>query len=304
MSHGNESVLNVDPISRLFNYQYMAAYEHYKDKICIVTGAASGIGRAVAIKLGKAGASLALSDINSEGLTETARLSGAAQSNRIITDTLDVSDAEAIIKYAEHTQAALGTADYVFNIAGLTRIGKFETTPAESFETVMDVNFYGVVRMCRAYLSQVKSTQGGLVNISSLFGIIGFPGQTEYCASKFAVRGFSEALAQELDGTAVSVSCVHPGGVATNIARNAKVDAMPPSGASRETLDAGFDKAAITSAEKAADIILNGTAKKKRRIIVGPDAKLMTLITRLFPVGYHKFLRRLSPESYDTLSGS
>ncbi|MGB0907266.1 MAG: SDR family NAD(P)-dependent oxidoreductase [Maricaulaceae bacterium] len=279
----------------------MTNYNDFKGKTCIITGAASGIGRAVAIKLGQAGASLALSDVNEDGLAETAKLAGAAQSNRIITDRLDVGDADAIAKYAGHTQAALGDADYVFNIAGLTRIGQFEDTPAESFEKVMDVNFYGVVRMCKAYLSQVKSTKGGLVNISSLFGIVGFPGQTEYCASKFAVRGFSEALAQELDGTGVSISCVHPGGVATNIARNAEVDAMPTTGESREDMNAGFDKAAITTPEKAADIILTGTLKKKRRIIVGKDAKFLTLITRLFPVGYHKFIRRIAPEAYDAL---
>jgi len=262
----------------------------YKDKVCVVTGAASGIGRAVAIKLGEAGASLALSDVNEEGLAETAKMAGGAASNRIIVDRVDMADKNQIEAYAGRVQQALGDADYVFNIAGFTRIGTFENTPLDSFESVMDVNFYGVVRMCKVFLPQVQKTKGALCNISSLFGLIGYAGQTHYCASKFAVRGFSETLAQELDGTGVTVSCVHPGGVATNVARNAIADHMPDNGVSREEMDAQFDELAITTPEKAAQIILGGTAKGKRRIVVGKDAKAMSFIQRLFPVAYPKVI--------------
>jgi len=266
----------------------------FKDKICVVTGAASGIGRATAIRLAQAGAVLAISDINEDDLKETAKLAGIDKSNRVLIDRLDVADGDAIAKYATHVKAGLGNADYVFNIAGLTRIGRFEDTPLSSIEKIMDVNFWGVVRMCKAFLPQVKATKGGLTNISSIFGIVGYAGQAHYCASKFAVRGFSETLAQEMKEHGVSVSSVHPGGVATNVARNAKVDSLPDTGQSREELDSQFDEVAITSADKAAEIILIGTAKRKRRIIVGRDAKLVQFVQRLFPVAYPTVMAKLS----------
>lgn len=267
--------------------------KNYKDKICVVTGAASGIGRAVTLKLAEAGAVLAISDINDKDLPETAKMAGIDKSNRVLIDKLDVADADAIAKYAEHVKASLGDADYVFNIAGLTRLGTFEETPLSSVEKIMDVNFYGVVRMCKAFLPQVKATKGGFTNISSIFGIVGYAGQAHYCASKFAVRGFSETLAQELQECGVSVSCVHPGGVATNVARNAEVDHMTE-GTDRESFNTNFDEVAITSAEKAAEIILAGTAKGKRRIIVGNDAKLVQFVQRLFPVAYPTVMAKLA----------
>ena len=271
----------------------------FAGKICVITGAGSGIGRALAVALNTAGAQLALSDINEDGLSETKTLLGA--SNRFMTDRLDVADADAIIAYAEHVKQAMGNADYVFNVAGIARVGSFDESPLSSFETVMNVNLYGVVRMSKAFLGQLKETRGGLVNISSIFGIIGFPGQSEYCAAKFAVRGFSETLATEMEPHGVSVTSVHPGGVATNIARSAQVDAMPSHGKSREEMDAQFDEAAITSADEAARIILTGTAKRKRRVIVGKDAKLVQLIQRLFPENYTKILRKLKPDTMDVL---
>ena len=271
----------------------------FAGKICVITGAGSGIGRALAVALNTAGAQLALSDINEDGLSETKTLLGA--SNRFMTDRLDVADADAIIAYAEHVKQAMGNADYVFNVAGIARVGSFDESPLSSFETVMNVNLYGVVRMSKAFLGQLKETRGGLVNISSIFGIIGFPGQSEYCAAKFAVRGFSETLATEMEPHDVSVTSVHPGGVATNIARSAQVDAMPSHGKSREEMDAQFDEAAITSADEAARIILTGTAKRKRRVIVGKDAKLVQLIQRLFPENYTKILRKLKPDTMDVL---
>jgi len=265
----------------------------FKDKICVVTGAASGIGRATTLRLVQAGAVLAISDINEEDLHETAKLAGIDKSNRVLIDKLDVADGDAIAAYADHVKTSLGDADYVFNIAGLTRIGKFDDTPLSSVEKIMDVNFWGVVRMCKAFLPQVKATKGGLTNISSIFGIVGYAGQAHYCASKFAVRGFSETLAQEMKEHDVSVSSVHPGGVKTNVARNAKVDAMTD-GRNKEQFNTEFDEIAITSSEKAAEIILNGTANGKPRIIVGRDAKMVQFIQRLFPVAYPTILAKLS----------
>ena len=218
-----------------------------------------------------------------------------------MTDRLDVASADEIAAYANHVKAAMGNADYVFNVAGIARVGSFDESPLSSFERVMNVNLYGVVRMSKAFLGQLKDTKGGLINISSIFGVIGYPGQAEYCAAKFAVRGFSETLATELEPYGVSVTSVHPGGVATNIARSAKVDVMPANGKTREQMDAEFDNAAITSAEEAAKIILKGTAKRKRRVIVGKDAKIVELVQRLFPENYFKILRKLKPDTTEIL---
>lgn len=273
----------------------------FKDKVCVITGAGSGIGRALAVQLDAWGAHLALSDISQDGLEETLTLLGSERRNSVLKDIFDLANAADIEAYAPKVEAALGPADYVFNVAGLARVGSFDDSPLSSLETVMNVNFYGVVRMSKAFLGQLKQTRGGLVNISSIFGIIGFPGQADYCASKFAVRGFSETLAQEVEAFGVTVSCVHPGGVATNIARHALADVAPPDGKSRSDMDASFDKAAITPVKDAAHIILAGTARRKRRIIVGKDAKLVQLAARLFPVTYPKIMRKLQPDAFDIL---
>lgn len=271
--------------------------EAFKNKVCVVTGAASGIGRATAINLARRGATLAISDVNEAGLEETRRMMDAPASNRIRLDRLDVSDAAAIERYAAAVRESLGDADFVFNIAGLTRVGTFEETPLSSFEKIMDVNFWGVVRMSKAFLPQLLVTKGGLINISSLFGFIGYGGQAHYCASKFGVRGFSETIAQELADKGVRVTSVHPGGVATSIARNAAVDAMPLQFKEKRELDERFDKAAITSAERAAEIILDGVARGKRRVVVGRDAKIVSFIQRLFPETYSNKLAMLLPKN-------
>ncbi|MGB3455212.1 MAG: SDR family oxidoreductase [Litorimonas sp.] len=268
----------------------MKLFPQFDGKVCVVTGAASGIGRAVAKTLAASGAKLALSDINEDGLNETVEMIGGANRHKV--DVLDMADADAIAAYAPAVEAALGPADYLFNIAGLARIGDFRHTPAESYETVMDVNFYGVVRMSKAFLEQLIQTKGGLVNISSIFGIVGWPGQTHYCASKFGVRGFSESLSMEMEEHGVSVSCVHPGGVKTNVARNAAVDHLPDGAPSRETMNANFDDNAPTSAQAAAEIILDGTVRRKPRIIVGKDAGFMQFWNRLMPVRYRKYVMK------------
>lgn len=267
----------------------------YSGKLCVVTGAGSGIGRAVAIALSHRDAALALSDIDGAGLDETKRLIGAPPSIRVRFDRLDVADATAIETYAATVKDSLGDADYVFNIAGLTRVGRFEDTPLLSFEKIIDVNFWGVVRMSKAFLPQLIATRGGLVNISSLFGFIGYPGQAHYCASKFAVRGFSETLAGEVAEKGVRVTSVHPGGVATLIARNAAVDRLPPGITDKNEMEQRFDKAAITSPERAAEIILAGVARGKRRLVVGRDAKIVSFVQRIFPETYLKKLSVFIP---------
>lgn len=267
--------------------------QSFENKVCVVTGAGSGIGRAIAVNLAGKGASLAISDINEQSLNETVALIGKP-SNRIRADILDMADAGAIEPYAARVKESFGSADYVFNVAGISRIGRFKDTPLSSFEKVMNVNYWGVVRMTKAFLPQLLETKGGVVNISSIFGVIGVPGQSHYCSSKFAVRGFNEVLASELEEEGVRVTSVHPGGVATNIAKSAEVDALPKGAASREELAARFDKIAITSSEKAAEIIVNGAAKGKRRVMVGNDARVISFIQRLFPSSYPKFVKIMS----------
>lgn len=267
----------------------------FAGKICIVTGAASGIGRSIACALARRGAVLAISDINESGLEET-RAMLAPPTNRLMVDRLDVSNAAEIERYAAQVNENLGAADYLFNIAGLTRIGTFSETPLASFEKIMNVNFWGVVRMTKAFLPQILATRGGVVNISSLFGLIGYGGQAHYCASKFAVRGFSETLAQELKDAGVRVTSVHPGGVATSIASSAEVDALPGHISNRAEINQSFDKAAITTPDRAADIILDGAARGKRRVLVGRDAKIVSFIQRLFPESYASKLASLLPK--------
>lgn len=270
----------------------MKTFSQFDDKVCVVTGAASGIGRAVALNLAASGARLALSDINEEGLNETLEMIGP--SNRHMSDRLDMADADAIAAYAPKVEAQLGVADYVFNIAGLTRVGDFRTTSAESYEKVMDVNFYGVVRMSKAFLEQLIQTKGGLVNISSIFGIVGWPGQSHYCASKFGVRGFTETLSMEMAEHGVSVSCVHPGGIQTNVLRNAEVDHIAAPGLTKAMMDKNFDQNTPTTAERAAEVILEGTAQQKPQILIGNDAKFMQFWNRLFPARYRKMVMKRS----------
>lgn len=268
----------------------------FQDKVCVVTGAGSGIGRAVAVNLARKGAALALSDINNDALNETLALIGKDRPNRMRADKLDVADGTAIEAYAAQVNESLGPADYVFNIAGVSRIGSFKDTPLSSFQKVIDVNFWSVVRMTKAFLPQLIQTQGGVINVSSIFGFIGVPGQTHYCASKFGVRGFSEALAAELEGEGVRVTSVHPGGVKTNIARNAEVDALKD-GDTKESVAERFESVAITTPEKAAEIIVKGAAKGARRVLVGPDAHAISVIQRLFPRRYLKVMRLISPRA-------
>jgi len=260
---------------------------HYRDKVCVITGAASGMGRELARQLAEQGAVLAISDINGEGLEGTRQLIGAG--NRILVDILDVSDKQAVLDYPAKVEAAFGPAEFVFNNAGLTRVGDVLNTPLESMEQIIDVNFWGVVRMTKVFLPQLLQTNGTVTNISSLFGLIAYKGQAHYCASKFAVRGFTETLALEMEGTGVGVCCVHPGGVQTNVARNAAVDHMPD-GQSKSEMEEQFESLAITPVDRAVKIILNGTAKRKRRIVVGGDAKFASFFQRLMPVRYPKVL--------------
>jgi len=262
-------------------------------RTAVVTGAASGIGRGTALALAKRGCNLALADLNEEGLAETAAMA-EAEGVRVSRHRLDVADREAVAAFPDKVLAAHGRADLLFNNAGVAIGGTFEQVAEEDFDWLMEINFRGVVRMTRAFMPLLRaSDQARIVNVSSIFGIIAPPGQTAYCASKFAVRAFSESLRRELEaeGARIGVTVVHPGGVNTSIARNAR----PPRGINDPDLEAQkqrFEKFLRMPPEKAGEIIVGGVEKERPRVLVGGDARFMALVERLAPVGYWKFLGR------------
>ena len=256
----------------------------------LVTGAASGIGRAVALSLARRGCHLALADRDTAGMAETGSLVPAGI--EATQHALDIADPAAIAALPQAVVAAHGGLDLLVNNAGVAIGGTFEEVSAEDFDWLFAINFHGVVRMTRALLPLLKASDDArLVNVSSVFGLIAPPGQAAYCASKFAVRGFSECLRHELVGTSVGVSVVHPGGVATSIARNARVPASADAAeAARQKRN--FQAFLKMPAEQAGEIIVRGIERRRARIIVGNDAKIAALVERLAPVGYWTFLGR------------
>jgi NAD(P)-dependent dehydrogenase (short-subunit alcohol dehydrogenase family) len=262
-------------------------------RTAVITGAASGIGRGTALALARRGCNLALADLNEEGLAETAALAGE-HGVEISRHRLDVASREAVAAFPAAVLAAHGRADLLFNNAGVAIGGTFEQVAEQDFDWLMEINFFGVVRMTRAFLPLLKcSDSARIINISSIFGIIAPPGQTAYSASKFAVRAFSESLRRELEaeGAKVGVTVVHPGGVATSIAKNAR----PPRGVNDIDLEAQkerFDKFLRMPPVRAGEIIVSGVEKERPRIIVGNDARFMAAVERIAPVSYWKLLGR------------
>jgi short-subunit dehydrogenase len=269
----------------------MADRMQLRGRTAIINGAASGIGRAVAQSLAQRGCHLALADVNEAGLEETAR--GCATGTRITCHRFDVSEREAIAAFPDVVRSAHGRIDLLVNNAGVALGGRFEQVAEADFDWLIAINFFGVVRMTRAFLPLLKASDDArIVNISSIFGIIAPPGQTAYCASKFAVRGFSESLRHELKDTNVGVTVVHPGGVATSIARNARV----PQTMTREEF-----RAAVGPVEAqlklppavAAEAIVSAVERRQPRVIVGSDAKFAVMIERMAPVANWEWLQRL-----------
>ncbi len=260
----------------------------FKDKVAVVTGAGSGIGQALAIALAKAGAQLAISDINESKLVETAAQC-AALGATVRHYKLDVGSRDAIYAHAEEVASTFGRVNLVINNAGVAVSATVRELTDEDFEWLMNINFWGVIHGTRAFLPHLTASgEGHLVNVSSIFGMIGVPKQSAYNAAKFAVRGFTEALRQEMagEGSIVGVSCVHPGGVKTNIAAAAR------KGASDANTDLGamFDKLARTTPARAAEVILDGVRCNQSRIFIGADARLLDLLQRLLGSAYQKII--------------
>jgi NAD(P)-dependent dehydrogenase (short-subunit alcohol dehydrogenase family) len=245
-----------------------------RGKVVVVTGAGSGIGRALALALVQRGAEVSISDVNEQSLAETvALLRGGAQ---VSSHVVDVSDRAAWTRYAAAVEQRHGGADVIINNAGVAVRASIEDIDYEDFEFVMNVNFWGVVYGTKAFLPLLrKRAAGHVVNISSINGMVPFANQSPYNSSKYAVLGFSETLMQELRGQPIRVTCVHPGGIRTNIVRNGR--GLNEGDAVR------FDKIAKTSAEDAAEQILRGVEKDRERVYVGVDAKVMAASKRLAP---------------------
>lgn len=259
----------------------------------LVTGAAGGIGAALALALADAGCALALVDRDADGLertrTEAARRGVDASAHR-----LDLADGEAILALPGSVLARHGRLSLLVNNAGVALGGRFAQTDLADFEWVMDVNLRAAVRMTHAFLPALTAEASAqIVNVSSLYGIVAPPGQTAYCASKFGLRGFSESLRHEHAGTGLGVTVVHPGGVATGIARNARLSRhLDPEEAERGR--EAFERMLRLSPDRAAAAILAGIARRAPRVVVGRDAKVAALIERVMPVGYWPLLARLA----------
>lgn len=260
------------------------------NKVAVVTGAGSGIGRALATLLAARGCRLALSDVNEAGLKETAESCGAKE---VRTYRLDVSDRDAIYAHADQVAKDFGQVNLIINNAGVALSASVREMTDEDFKWIMDIDFWGVAHGTRAFLPHlIASGDGHVVNVSSVFGLIGVPKQSAYNAAKFAVRGFTEALRQEmqLEGQPVAVSCVHPGGIRTNIANAARMGESENADAQRK----GFDKLAITTPEKAAETIVKGILRNESRILVGPDAWGIDALNRLLGAAYQPLVARFS----------
>lgn len=263
--------------------------KNFNNKVAAITGAGSGIGQQLAVWLAKQGCHLSLSDVNEAGLAKTAEL--VKDSNvRVTTQKVDVSDREAMKAWAESTVKDHGSVNLIFNNAGVALGSTVEGASYEELEWIVGINFWGVVYGTKEFLPYLKKTgDGHIVNISSLFGLTAQPTQSAYNATKFAVRGFTESLRQELDlqNCGVSSLCVHPGGIRTNIANAAKVnESLRTLGMHPEKSLSSFNKLLRIPPEEAARQILNAVLKDKRRLLIGNDAKFLDALQRIMPAKY------------------
>ncbi len=256
----------------------------FAGRVAAVTGAASGIGRALAIELVQRGADVALSDVDTDGLATTAaQCEGFG--NKVSTRKLDVADREAVEAWATEVVDIHGRVNAIFNNAGVAVGSTVRAMSYDDLSWLMGVNFWGVIHGTMSFLPHLEAAgEGHIVNISSVFGLVSIPSQSAYNASKFAVRGFSDALRMELEiaGSPVSVTTVHPGGIRTNIARSARVnESVRNLSADPAKVGEEFDRLARTSPEAAARQILRAVNHNRRRVLVGPDAHVFDLAARL-----------------------
>lgn len=263
----------------------------FSDKVAVITGAGSGIGRALAIQLAADGARLALSDVNDTGLAETAtQLTPGAV---VRTYRLDVSSREAVFAHADQIRADFGTAHILFNNAGTNLFSTFEHQTIEEMRWLLDINLWGVIHGTKAFLPMMLAQREGcIVNLSSVFGLVGFPMHSAYNISKFGVRGLTESLWSELEGTGVEAVCVHPGGIKTGFEARSRMSGA--AGAREAAMKAKAATLMVTTPADCAMAILTGIRQGKRRIVTGRHAKLLYWLPRILPAGYPRFLKSLA----------
>lgn len=265
--------------------------KNFKNKVAAITGAGSGMGQQLAILLAKAGCHVSISDVNEKGLAETAALL-KAYDVRVTTKKVDVSKQDQVKAWAAETAQNHGSINMIFNNAGVALGSTVEGASYEDIEWIMGINFWGVVYGTKEFLPFLKkSGEGHIINTSSLFGLTAQPTQSAYNSSKFAVRGFTESLRQELDieNKGVSALCVHPGGIRTNIANDARMnDSLRSLGMNPEKSAKAFNKLLRMPAEEAAQQILDAVLQNKRRLLIGNDAKAIDIMQRILPASYQK----------------
>ena len=280
--------------------------KNFKNKVAAITGAGSGMGQQLAVLLAKAGCHLSLSDVNEKGLAETVELV-KPYNVRVTSQKVNVADRNQMKQWAEATVQNHGSVNMIFNNAGVALGSTVEGASYEDLEWIMGINYWGVVYGTKEFLPYIKkSGEGHIINTSSLFGLTAQPTQSAYNSSKFAVRGFTESLRQELDleKCGVSALCVHPGGIRTNIANDARMnDSLRSLGMNPEKSAKAFNKLLRMPAEEAAQQILDAVLKDKLRLLIGNDAKTLDIIQRILPTGYQKitgfatkFSKKLEPK--------
>ncbi len=264
--------------------------QEFRNKVAAITGAGSGIGRALALDLAKRGTHLALSDIDEAALAETVALCEGFGA-KVSSTRLDVADRDAVFAWAHAVAEEFGTVNLIFNNAGVALGADISEMSIEDFEWLMSINFWGVVHGTQAFLPHLKASgDGHVVNTSSVFGLFSVPSQSAYNAAKFAVRGFTDALRMELEieGAPVSATTIHPGGIKTNIAKNSRMsDSAAAVAGGRDEVHKQFTKIAMTKPDKAARQIITAVERNRRRALIGPDAKGFDLMSRL-PAGLYQ----------------
>jgi NAD(P)-dependent dehydrogenase (short-subunit alcohol dehydrogenase family) len=259
--------------------------------VAVITGAGSGMGRCLAQQLAAMGCSLALADVDAKALGETVGLLGSPK-GKVSQHVVNVAEEARVKGFAEEVAAQHGRATVLINNAGVALLGNFDEISVEDIRWLMDINFWGVIYGVNYFMPLLeKEKRAHIVNLSSVFGLVGVVGQTAYCASKFAVRGFTESLRHELEGTNIFVTSVHPGGIKTPIAKHARLGSRAP-GDLYENSVSRFDQVAITPPEEAAARILKGVEKYEPRVLIGKDCRQADILQRLRPVGYWKLVAK------------